>query len=334
MLSVLQYLRKRRPQANFSLEFIFEDVRARLKGACDIQTQVAPKYSSGLFPRLAIVWDVFRARRNNIHVTGDINFAILGTRKHSAILTLLDCGFLHRARGIHRSLLKKLWLTWPVYWSARVTTISQAAKNEIVELSGCNPEKVVVVPVAISEAFTRRDKEFNGSNPRILHIGTAPNKNLLRHIEALKDLECTLVIIGVINEQCMKLLQEYRIRFENYVDLQHHEVVAQYEESDLILFASTHEGFGMPILEAQAVGRPVVTSKVSSMPEVAGDAALLVNPLDVAEIRTAVVRLLSDSNFRVDLVSKGFENVKRFDGQAIANLYLRIYEEVWGKNAD
>ena len=84
----------------------------------------------------------------------------------------------------------------------------------------------------------------------------------------------------------------------------------------------------MPILEAQTVGRPVVTSGVSSMPEVAGDAACLVDPTDVAAIRAGVQRVIDDTTFRATLVERGFENVKRFGSEAVARQYADLYAEV------
>ena len=328
--SVIHYLRKRRPNANYSLEFIFEDVRRRLEGFCKIKSHVAPHESSGVFARLLILWDVFRVRNENIHVTGDINFAVLGTRRQSAVLTMLDCGFMNRSKGFRRWILKYLWLRWPVKWSACTTTISQSAKDEIIDWSGCNPEKVVVIPVAISEGFTSRPREFDRSNPRILHIGTAPNKNLGRHIEAVRGLECTLVVLGVIDENNLRTLQEHNIRFENHVELTLDEVIGQYARADLLCFASTHEGFGMPILEAHATGRPVVTSNISSMPEVAGDAALFVDPLNVEEIRSAILRICDEPELRDQLILKGFDNVKRFNPEEIARQYYEVYRRVWG----
>lgn len=101
-----------------------------------------------------------------------------------------------------------------------------------------------------------------------------------------------------------------------------------YAASDLLLFASTLEGFGMPILEAQTVGRPVVTSNLSSMPWVAGDAAVLVDPYSVESIRQGVRQVIGDRALRERLIQKGFENVRRFDAEYVAQEYVRIYEAV------
>ena len=102
----------------------------------------------------------------------------------------------------------------------------------------------------------------------------------------------------------------------------------QYQLADIIVLPSTYEGFGMPILEAQAVGRPVLTSNISSMPEVAGDAACLVNPYDVNEIRAGINKIISDDNYRESLIQKGFENIKRYNPERIATDYYELYQRV------
>jgi glycosyltransferase involved in cell wall biosynthesis len=101
-----------------------------------------------------------------------------------------------------------------------------------------------------------------------------------------------------------------------------------YAQADMVLFASTYEGFGLPIIEAQATGRPVVTSRVTAMPEVAGEGACLVDPYDVSSIRNGVLRVLDDGSYRDSLVHLGFENVRRFEPSLIASQYARLYEEV------
>ena len=97
---------------------------------------------------------------------------------------------------------------------------------------------------------------------------------------------------------------------------------------DVIMCVSIYEGFGMPIVGGQAVGRPVVTSNISSMPEVGGKGACYVNPFSVESIRKGVDRVLSDSAYRGELVSRGRENCKRFSAESICRQYMDVYERV------
>jgi glycosyltransferase involved in cell wall biosynthesis len=102
--------------------------------------------------------------------------------------------------------------------------------------------------------------------------------------------------------------------------------------SDILFFASTFEGFGMPILEAQAIGRVVVTSNILSMPEVGGNAALYVDPYSIEQIRDAICILKNDKILRNSLIDKGFENIKRFNPDTIAFQYEALYQEIIASN--
>ena len=101
--------------------------------------------------------------------------------------------------------------------------------------------------------------------------------------------------------------------------------------ADILAFVSTYEGFGLPIIEAQAIGRVVITSNLASMPEVAGKGALFVNPFSVEEIREGIVSLIENEHDRATLIKRGLENVKRFDKEKIANQYQEIYDEFLSK---
>ena len=109
-----------------------------------------------------------------------------------------------------------------------------------------------------------------------MHIGTTKNKNLSRVCLALKDIDCHLEIIGRLDNYLLKKLEENKISFSNSFALEQNEVIEKYYQTDILIFVSTYEGFGVPILEAQAMGIPVITSNISPMIEVSGGAAMLV----------------------------------------------------------
>ncbi len=328
-MQVTYFQRKPRPRANnFSIERVFECVRRELPAHVDARLCVAPFYSNGVLRRLSIAWHARRYKGQINHVTGDTNFTALALPGKRTILTNHDCGYLLRTRGFRRWLLKWIWLTLPVRHVAAVTTVSSYSKDEIVRYAGCAPEKIHVIPNPVNAEFQPSPKEFNARRPRILHVGTTPNKNLPRLIEALPGLACTLVIVGPISDEIRRLLDAARIEHENYVDLAAAELLRQYRACDIVAFASLYEGFGMPILEAQAVGRPLITSDRPPMSEIAGGGACLVDPADSASIRSALDRIVADAPFRSALVARGLENVKRYRPEAIARQYLAVYEHV------
>jgi len=106
------------------------------------------------------------------------------------------------------------------------------------------------------------------------------------------------------------------------------ELVAAYQRCDMVVFASLYEGFGLPILEAQAIGRPVITSNFGAMREAAGDGALFVDPYSVDEIRAAILRIKNEPALREELVCKGRENVERFRAPVVAARYAELYRQI------
>lgn len=176
------------------------------------------------------------------------------------------------------------------------------------------------------------ENEFNAQEPVILQIGAKENKNLPNLIEAIASLRCRLLIVGQMTEQVKQLLNDNCICYENYVNISNNQIQNMYRRCDLITLISKFEGFGLPILEGNAAGKPVITSNISSMPEVAGNAAVLVNPDDVSAIRAAINSVIQSSELRNDLIKKGRENIRRFAPETVAAQYVELYRRVIASN--
>ena len=321
--------RKARGIGNYSLEFIFNDVRGRLKEKIDARIVISTFESRGLFKRLYNCLQAFFTQGEYItHVTGDVNYLGLFLSQHRTIHTILDCVFLDSTSGMKHRVLKYFWLKVPLKRSAFITAISSATKHEILKYGCCDPDKIVVIPVAISQGFSYIPKPFNVGKPVILQIGTAHNKNISLTLNALEGIPCKIVIIGKYNEEYEQMLKQGSFDYAFKSGLSDEEMKSEYRNADIISFPSTYEGFGMPILEGQATGRIVVTSNLSSMPEVAGEAAILVDPFDIQSIRNGFMEAINNEALRTRLIAKGLENIQRYEPQNIANMYLDLYKKL------
>jgi glycosyltransferase involved in cell wall biosynthesis len=289
---------------------------------------VSSYFSNGFWPRVNAILEARKLGGEINHITGDVNFLALGLPSNRTILTIHDCGFMHLYTGWRRDLLKWFWLKLPVRHCNYITAVSEATKQEIIKYTNCPADKIRVIPTIISTHFVYSPFVPRTERPMILHIGTAENKNLERHIKALAGLPVQLYIVGKLNTLQLSLLEQYQIDYQNDFNLSDEVLHQLYKACTLVLFASTFEGFGMPILEAQAVGRAVVTSNLSSMPNVAGDAACLVDPYDITSIRAGVEKVLDDAFYRKELIQKGLKNIERFSATEVARQYEALYAEI------
>lgn len=328
-IKVVHFQRRPREGSNFSLEFIFEDVRRRLANKVDFKVVVAKYESNGIIKRILNTFYASGFQGIVNHITGDIHYINLLFRRKNTILTILDCGIINSESLLKRWIFKWFWLKIPV-WNARyITTISEASKLDIIKYTDCRADRIKVIPVAVSEIFKPIPKKFNEEYPVLLQIGTAYNKNLERLFEAIASIKCRMVIIGKLDEKKLQLLEQYGISYENKVNLSVEEVYQEYEKCDIVTFVSTYEGFGMPIIEGNWVERPVIAGNNSSMVQVANDAALLIDALDVSDIRNGIQSIISDHQFRESLIAKGRNNRTRFTGGQVAEMYYELYKEVY-----
>jgi glycosyltransferase involved in cell wall biosynthesis len=311
----------------FSIERVFERVRAHLPARFECEVVVSSFPSTGVRNRVRSVLEARRHRGDVIHVTGDTNYlGVLGDRRRT-VLTVHDTEFLERAGAAKRLLYRMFWLWLPVLRSAVVTTPSSQSRADLLREVRCPPGKVRVVPNPLPDLrpAPRRDLP---PRPVLLQVGTRPNKNLGRVVDALAGIECVLRVLGPLSAADRAHLDARGVRFEELVDVADAELERCYQECDALVFVSTKEGFGMPVVEAQAVGRPVVTSDAEPLREVAGTGACFVDPFDVGAIRAGVQRVLGDPAYRDQLVRDGLRNVERFRAVVVAAQYAAIYDEV------
>jgi glycosyltransferase involved in cell wall biosynthesis len=272
----------------------------------------------------------FQKRKADIyHVTGHVHYIALILPKKNTVLTVHDLGFLHTRKGLRRSVIKKLFLDLPVKRLKYITAISEATKREIINYTNCREEKIRIIENPLQEIFFSSEKKtFNQKCPTILQIGTSPNKNLGNLIKALNGINCRLMIIGKLENTLIEELKNNRINFKNKFDLNDSEIKNEYQNADIVAFCSTFEGFGLPIIEAQAMQTPVVTSDISPLREVSGGAAFLANPNDFLNIRQGILKIINDEKYREQIIKQGIRNIERFAPQKIADMYEALYEEI------
>lgn len=285
-----------------------------------------PLKSSGLFSIGINLFYLLRFKNNLFHITGDVHYAMLVLPTNRSVLTIHDLVFLHTYKGIRRMFLKWIFLDLPVRKAKYITTISEKSKDEIIANTGCNPNKIQVIPNPVDIGIKFMEREFNTVKPVLLFLGTKDNKNLELSIAALYKLSVHLRIIGELTSKQEELLNKFSIEYSNAYSISQEDLQNEYQQCDVVFFPSTYEGFGLPVIEGFHAGRPVLTSNISPMKEVSGNAALLINPTSIASIRNGLIKLINEPQLRETMINSGFEVVKDYAPSAIA---LK-YEELWG----
>jgi glycosyltransferase involved in cell wall biosynthesis len=331
-MRILHHERKRL-DGHFSLERLFAAVRAHLPPGLEVKAVACPFPSRGLFPRLGNVLHASRQRADVHHVVGDVHYLVLGLPSRRTVLTIHDTAALDRLRGIRRAVLRQFWFVAPMRRAAMVTIISEASRAELRRHVGPLADRARVIPDCVPTNFRFTPRQFDTDQPVCLQVGTKWNKNLGRTASALRGTPCRLDVVGRLDDEQRAELAAAGVPWRELGVPDDDAMRGAYERCDFVLFASLYEGFGMPVLEAQATGRPVITSNRGPMPEAAGGAALLVDPLDVQEMGSAVRRLISDADLRGRLVARGVENVARFHPSVVAARYAEVYREVFSQDS-
>ncbi len=316
--------------SNFSIERLFSQVRESMPMGIECERHESRFISSGLFKRVYNILEAPFYQGDINHITGDIHYVSFFLKRKKTILTIHDCASLNRLKGVRKMIFYLFWFLIPEKRVSVITVISNSTKRELLKFLKIDPNKVFVVHDCVSKSFVPVPKRFNSFKPTILQIGTGENKNFFNALKALKDISCHFRIVGKLGPEQEDALISNNIEYSNVHSISDSEMLNEYSNCDFLLFASTYEGFGMPIIEANATGRAVVTSNIFSMPEVAGRSACIVDPFSVSDIRRGILKVINDEGFRDHLISQGFKNVLRFNSDFIAEKYVNIYNYVKG----
>ncbi len=313
----------------FSIGKVFAPIESEMRKYCEVDSLYMPSLGYGfcaMWQNIRAVKKQLRTQKYDIvHITGSEHYLIPFINRSKVIVTVHDIMYYSYLSGIKQWLWKQMFINVlrKADWVTYISQYTQEQVNRVVKLS-----RYIVVLNPVSSKFKFKPQEFNSQMPIILHIGTLSRKNLHRTIEALHGINCHLRIVGKLQKETIDLLESREINYSNVYSLTDQQILEEYENCDIVNFPSTFEGFGMPIIEGQSIGRIVLTSNIPPMNAVCGDAAYLVNPYEVEDIKYGYEKIISNSQLRDDLILKGLNNVSKYQLEKITLEYKFIYDSI------
>lgn len=320
---------RRHPSMGYSIERVskpISDYFTEKQQAATIILQTHDYSLKSLLRNVKQVVEAIRKERPNIvHIQGTEHYLCYITRFFKGIKTVVtvhDIGFYTNVKHSFRIWLKKYLFIDSLKKADALTFISVYTEQQTKETINSKAIKTYFIPNTAPEEYCYSPKAINTQCPTLLHIGTKKNKNLHTTIKALEGLNCKLRIIGSLDNDDIELLKECRIDYSSAKDLTDEEIHKEYVDCDVVSFISLFEGFGMPIIEGQAIGRPVITSNIEPMKSVAGKGACVVDPNDINSIREGIKSMLNSPD---KYIEAGEENIKRYSLNNIAKQYENVY---------
>ena len=271
---------------------------------------------------------IFKHREKDAihHITGDIHYGLLALIGRKKVLTVHDTVGLdfNKMNPLKSLIYEVLWFRVPLILADRVLCISEVTKQYLLKYT--SRKDIQVIHDAIDSKLSFCPMKKIGATVEILFIGTKDNKNLNRCFAALDGINCHITIIGKLRTEQVDTLNQHSIKYTNKWNLSDEELNEEYRKCDIVSFCSLFEGFGMPALEANQVGRPVLCSNIPVLKEVVGDAACFVDPYNIESIKDGYLRLISNEGYRSELVSRGQENVSKFYPNIIRKQWIDVYK--------
>ena len=353
-LHVVNALVKLHPEVQFFLYIAIPDSEGILPRAPNVTVRQLKMPAYPLWEQIALPRAAREDRLDILHGLGNTAPMFVPAGVHM-VLSLMDVMFLQTGEFVPKPTNR--YQAWGRHYrrfvsprcaraADHVITISDFSRKDILDLiPGLDPARVHVTFLSCDAVFQhQRSTEpsprsaADGPRPYIFTLGANdPRKNTVRLVTAYLALvkehgiEHDLVISGYAGweqSEALRLVKEAgateRVKFLGFIDIQ--ELVALYRNAALFVYPSLYEGFGIPLLEAFSSGCPVIASNVTSIPEVASDAALCVDPLSVEQIKTTMLQVLQDDALRASLVQKGYARARQFTWEETARQTFAIYE--------
>lgn len=322
------YIYREKEKNEHSIEYVFDTVASEMEKRGH---EVIKWYKPVSWKKTIKEIRELRKQKYDIyHITGDVYYLWMFFPWSKTTMTVHDIGCWknHPFR-----LVIFLLVILPIYlasWFLKgFTCVSDLTKGDLMNILHICGKNLHTIVNPLSLPIKRCDKPFNNECPKILQIGTGDHKNLIGLIEATKGLKCHIDIIGNPEQKLIDKMKEYGEDYTISYHIPMEEVIRHYKECDILYFVSKSEGFGMPIIEAQTVGRPVLTANTEPTRTVAGGAAFLYATDDYDGIRHGLEALINNDEMRNNLVEKGFENASNYTPSYIASLYDNFYNNLF-----
>ncbi len=303
--------------------------------------------ASGFRPGLSY-WEKYFDSPDILHGT---NYSVYPCQNSLKVMNIYDLTFIKYPQyvdGVVKTYTERVRRC--LQWTDLVLTISESSKQDIIEYLHVAPEKIYVTPLAsrYNPSFLdqanihkwEKQIKYDFSQPYILFVSTIePRKNIENIITAFNllnqkyQIPHQLVLIGNKGWNYKPIFaaienSPWQNKIHHLQYLNNQLVGLFYSQADVFVYPSHYEGFGLPVLEAMTLGAPVVTGNTSSLPEVAGDAAILIDPKDPIQLAEAILQVISNSQLRQELINKGRDRAKLFSWERTAKETLKAYRSI------